>query len=53
MSDPELRGRLGAAGKHAVHSNFSAEAMAESTLAVYSSYVNSTDGTPQNPTEAY
>ena len=41
MSDPELRTRLGDTGKRAVHENFSAETMAEATLAVYSSYVDS------------
>ena len=40
MNDAELRNRLGAAGKEAVHARFSDTVMAEATLAVYSSYVD-------------
>jgi len=40
MNDAELRHRLGAAGKEAVHARFSDAVMAEATLAVYSSYVD-------------
>ena len=40
MNDTELRNRLGAAGKEAVHARFSDAAMAEATLAVYSSYID-------------
>ena len=40
MNDAELRNRLGAAGKEAVHARFSDTVMAEAMLAVYSSYVD-------------
>ena len=39
MHDTELRKRLGNAGKESVHTDFSDVAMAEATLAVYSSHV--------------
>ncbi len=39
MMDAELRNRLGAAGKSAVHTGFSDTKMAEATLDVYSAYV--------------
>jgi len=51
MSDPELRARLGDAGKRAVHGDFSAESMAVATLAVYSSHLGDPAGDPENPAE--